>query len=598
MNNKKRILLMIGIMFLGIGLSFAYYVVKYIFNGEGAKIDATTVVTLGDSNITVEGNIDLGTGSDIAEVMPGHKFASKIKVTATGPNAFVMYNLIWTGNDDYGNNNKAVNNLSTPLNYTVYKVKNEAIEPNIKCYEKQDYVNNLIAVSEICNITNEDELGKVVATGEIPTGESTVTLALDEEIISSNAGTVVYYYVIVEYPDTNTNQSTDMELVDNVIEGIVTVEASKSNGTMPLSPSEAILANAKIIVDTEPDIYSATMRTTGVIYKEKVSATLTNTTTPKVTATLLSETNNDSIYYFRGAPTDNYVKFAGFYWRIIRINKNGSMRMIYAGDANIIDKLNNKKEVLANGSGDYSNITFNYTDEEGNTYTSEAPFNTIRADEGLGYMYTDNKLDGYEKSSTVKIILDKWYEDNLLSYAEYIDNESGFCGDRNYERKSGGADSWWVSYVYAAGTRLHTDNAYPTYECKNTYDYYTVKDASNGNKALTYPIGLITADEVVFAGGVTEKTDNSHVNKIYYLYNGNSYWTMTPSSYSYDNWGSNTRMFNVAEDGSLGYTDIYDDDFITAFDGFYLNAIRPVINLTPNINLTGKGTIDSPYELV
>ena len=36
-------------------------------------------------------------------------------------------------------------------------------------------------------------------------------------------------------------------------------------------------------------------------------------------------------YYFRGAVENNYVKFAGYWWRIIRINGDGSIRIIYDG---------------------------------------------------------------------------------------------------------------------------------------------------------------------------------------------------------------------------------------------------------------------------
>ena len=57
-------------------------------------------------------------------------------------------------------------------------------------------------------------------------------------------------------------------------------------------------------------------------------------------------------YYFRGNVENNWVKFAGYYWRILRINGDGSIRMIYAGDASVIDALDNKEEVLKNGYDD------------------------------------------------------------------------------------------------------------------------------------------------------------------------------------------------------------------------------------------------------
>ena len=80
-----------------------------------------------------------------------------------------------------------------------------------------------------------------------------------------------------------------------------------------------------------------------------------------------------------------------------------------------------------------------------------------------------------------------------------------------------------IQTYYGAYIRLIT-NSSPSYEC-NDNDLYTVSSSSKGNKALDYPIGLITADEVKYAGSGRSSANN---NK-YFLYTGNNYWTMTPS---------------------------------------------------------------------
>ncbi len=47
---------------------------------------------------------------------------------------------------------------------------------------------------------------------------------------------------------------------------------------------------------------------------------------------LYQTTDNDGdTYYYRGDVKNNNVKFAGFYWKIIRINGDGSIRLIYNG---------------------------------------------------------------------------------------------------------------------------------------------------------------------------------------------------------------------------------------------------------------------------
>ena len=44
-----------------------------------------------------------------------------------------------------------------------------------------------------------------------------------------------------------------------------------------------------------------------------------------------AEDNDGKTYYYRGSVSGNYVKFAGFYWRVIRVNGDGTVRLIYNG---------------------------------------------------------------------------------------------------------------------------------------------------------------------------------------------------------------------------------------------------------------------------
>ena len=106
---------------------------------------------------------------------------------------------------------------------------------------------------------------------------------------------------------------------------------------------------------------------------------------------------------------------------------------------------------------------------------------------------------------------------------------------------------------------------------------YTVGSSNKGNKALTYPVGLITADEVAYAGGVNGRTNSS-----YYLYTNSVYWTMSPS-YFY-NGGAN--VFDVLSTGYL----------IDNGDVNYARGVRPVLNLKADTAISGgDGTADSPF---
>ncbi len=303
-------------------------------------------------------------------------------------------------------------------------------------------------------------------------------------------------------------------------------------------------------------------------------------------------------YYFRGNVTNNYVKFGGFYWRIIRINGDGTIRMIYVGDASTIDALPNKLEVLANG---YNDASTKYTQ------IGTSLFNNAEGSDNafLGYMYGTPGSSTYEEThtntneSTIKTYIDTWYENNLknTTYESYI-ADSIFC----YDRSVASADT--ISY---ANSNFNPDTPYTTnafgtnwtiygawgrhieqfnqglgnrarLTCSNKNDAFTVSDTTKGNGALTYPIGLITIDEANIAGGTYGENYN------YYLITGNWYWMGSPRGYYSDH----ALVESVDPAGNLYYAYA-----VTNADG----GVRPVINLKSGSLTTGSGTASNPYEV-
>ena len=262
--------------------------------------------------------------------------------------------------------------------------------------------------------------------------------------------------------------------------------------------------------------------------------------------------------YFRGAVTNNYVKFANFWWRIIRVNGNGSVRLIYDG-------------TTAHANGESS------TDRQINI----SAFNTnINDNAYVGYMYGTPGSTTYEEThanvnnSAVKTTLDNWYESNLSNYSDYIDTEAGFWGDRTLLSGSGAGTT---QTYYIAYNRLSA-NKTPSFECTNNSDLYTIPGSEDGNKALQYPIGLISADEVAYAGGVYNTS-----NRSYYLYTNGAYWTLSPFNADSDGWA---YVFRVYSDGRLS-------DYWVNIEG----GVRPVINLRGDLSVTGTGTSTDPYEV-
>ena len=259
-------------------------------------------------------------------------------------------------------------------------------------------------------------------------------------------------------------------------------------------------------------------------------------------------------YYFRGAVGNNWVKFAGYYWRIIRINGDGSIRLIYNGTS-----------TATTGTS---------------TQISTSAFNSSYNDNMyVGYMYASNQVHGLGNSSTIKGVLDNWYNSNLTSHADKISKEAGFCGDRepstNSSSSNGSGGTGTTTTYYGGYIRL-ISNKSPNLKCKNSSDLYTVSGSSKGNKALSNPIGLITADEVAMAGGVYGQN-----NPNYYLNTDKFYWTMTPY------YASNAVIFGISSSGGL-----------LEYGVGSTWGVRPVINIANDVTIkSGNGTSKTPYEI-
>ncbi|HIS86746.1 MAG TPA: hypothetical protein IAB49_01240 [Candidatus Caccenecus avistercoris] len=255
-------------------------------------------------------------------------------------------------------------------------------------------------------------------------------------------------------------------------------------------------------------------------------------------------------YYYTGNP-NNWVQFGGFWWRIIRINGDGTIRMIYQGTS-----------ANTTGSGTQIGESFFNSSYNNNMY--------------VGYMYTSGQRQGTGSSSAIKGVLDQWYSvtSGLTAYSDYIDGNAGFCGDR---RVSSGNGIGTSVTNYQPYTRI--SNSSPSLSCEDA-DIYTTTDSSTGNKSLTYPIGLISADEAMFAG-IPIWNNSSPSN---YLCTEEYYWTMSPSFFE----GISAYVFNIDSSGSL-------------VDNYYVNRthrVRPVINLRADVSLTGSGTTSDPFKVV
>ena len=304
-------------------------------------------------------------------------------------------------------------------------------------------------------------------------------------------------------------------------------------------------------------------------------------------------------YYFRGAVDNNWIKYGKYikdmyncnngtisntdtrnsctkiassgddiYWRIIRINGDGSIRMIYSG----VTPPTESTKVIKTTDTSLGNSPFNQK------YNSA---------EYVGYMYEIGKQHGTSQSSDIKTYLDNWY-------ANYTDlNKTGtkitdqiYCNDRTastsdvaYSTTNYTTLTSWNStgtkYYYGANGRVWNSPVSPDYKCPVASDKFT-KTTAKGNGKLSYPVGLITADELTFAGLPAGETNNS-----FYLHTGANYWAGSPFVF-YD--GNRAREFRVRVGGSLV------DDIVSGTGG-----ARGVVSLSSESKLLGSGTYNDVY---
>ena len=292
-----------------------------------------------------------------------------------------------------------------------------------------------------------------------------------------------------------------------------------------------------------------------------------------------AEDDNGTSYYFRGAVKNNYVEFANKCWRIVRVGGDGSVKLILhndntAGVANPCSSANNSTDAaFARYSGDTFRSAFN-TNKNDNAY--------------IGFKYGTVGASDYASAhaninnSTILTNLETWYNNNLKTYESVI-TDTVWCNDKtnvtdtSYNPWSNGGNATGLGYgtnktYYGATKRLvgtsgSAGGTGPSLKCNGELSKITSK------------VGLITADELAFAGyakGLQNTTTYLQENAT-----DTWWWSLSPNYFS----GGSAFVWSVG--GGNGNF----DDFSVGIAG----GVRPSISLKSTTNVTGEGTSSSPY---
>lgn len=297
-----------------------------------------------------------------------------------------------------------------------------------------------------------------------------------------------------------------------------------------------------------------------------------------------STTNTDSgkeVYFYRGDVNNNNVLFGGFCWKIVRTTETGGVKLIYNGIPSENNECNNIGIATTIGTSVFNSV-----------YNDNA---------SVGYMYGNTSATSYEethkntKDSDIKKYIDNWFSKYLSDYTGYLE-DTVWCNDRSLVAggennsldstfKKSGYGKEVTGYGSLSRVSYDSISTNPSLKCIQNNDKFTVS-TENGNGNLTYPVGTITADELVYAGttGGGRQKGTACNNTKFYLYSNTNYWTMTPI-FMYTNSRAYVNRF-------------YSGRLVNNYSAEYTNTVRPMISLNGNLNITnGNGQPNSPLVI-
>ncbi len=366
------------------------------------------------------------------------------------------------------------------------------------------YLEGSMTYSFLESNTEDGEYTEIVSNKNIP-----VTEVAQDRVLASGitipAKTKKYYKLIITLNYTDFDQTEDLQarletqfkITEGILDERTDIEKTLAKLNKTVKEGEPNFADAATTDETRDGLYAM-------------------------------EDDYGTSYYYRGATEDNYVKFAGFYWRIIRVNGDGSLRIIYDGT-----------QTHANGESSIDRVA-----------VQSIEWNTSNSNDAkyVGYMYggangsastSKEVAQTNETNTNIKIQLENWYKTNIADkgYDGYV-SDNIFCNDRTTPGNSetGWSDDTGLGYGrngtgYGALSREgwqetnNYNNPRPQLKCPEKNDAFTKEDTEKGNGALSEKVGLITADEIVTAGSGKYGT----VNNNFYLYKGSWYFTLSPN---------------------------------------------------------------------
>ena len=631
-------------------------VLKNIYPRSSAWVNKTFSVT---GNNTTDLNMYYG----ISLVVDNNNFESYLSYTLTGTNTSNNGNSIpnttenqkiFDGVETYdlgvGNFNKATNavhtysfkiffldtgndqNYAQNANFAAHLVINSINPDGSVAYVGQG---KLISMSteesesttkEFSVLSNENKEEKYIAT--LTYTNTYITGDLTYNLIGTNLtnnGTMIANATNVSIPKgsnqvitlgtgllsdlSNTKHNYKLTINDNTKKNSF---LSKNYNLTPLGINQNFVGLLEITSDNKT-IYSA------VIKQGTKDSPTTSIGTAATTNEGLIKTTDDygTAYYYRGAVENNYVRFAGMCWRIVRTTGNNDVKLVLYNNDSDNCTLTCEGLAYAKYASSYTSsfsdnhahtsagymygleddntntaCLFNVNDTVVNKYSS---YKTESACVKAGGKWAANQYSVYfsnVKESVALKNLNTWYKAKLTAYTDKLADVI-WCNDKSV--------SSTTSTGYTFGIAGRGSNSSYSLICPNDYNggklsKYTVSDTNNGNGDLTYPIGLLTADEIMYAGGVANSNNTSSTQYLY-TNTGKADLLLTPYQYdsNYNIDEGQATLHSAATNGNNIYPSIPDTaKALIAFLGVD-TYLRPSIALKGNVGVSGSGSASDPF---
>lgn len=433
--------------------------------------------------------------------------------------------------------------------------------------------------------TNSSNNGTMIANAtnvSIPNGDNQV-ITLGTGVLSGSGSTKHNYKITI-----NNNMNT------------VSLLSNSSKLYPSLLKREYVFSGRLEITSGNKTLYSAVIK----------QGTKDNPTTSIGTAATTNEglikTTDDygTAYYYRGAAENNYVRFAGMCWRIVRTTGNNDVKLVLYNNDSDNCTLTGEGLAYAKFASNYTSA-FNHTNssemngivdsafmyghffatdanrclmlENGSVVDKVSTYGNKTSCTNAGGKWATTMYDAAFanlKKSTSLTNLETWYKAKLEPYNDKLADVI-WCNDKKVASSSSEIISFALKGRFQTGASMICNDDV----MGGKLNKYTVNDTTNGNGDLTYPIGMLTADEIAFAGGsVTGQTSTFYISENASL----ASWTLTPVEWSSSD-GSLTAIITGSQFGYM-YSAVFNNHYI-----------RPSIALKGNVGVSGSGSASDPF---